>query len=139
MLLTALVWLGVCIFLLRVLGQAYVALYRPLALPPMGEWYSGLVPYGALLAGQIVLLMVLVVVAYDFTRQSGWFYVTDRTASGVLSLLGLAYAGAMLVRLGVRLARYPLRPWYSGRSIPIALHLVLTTILLVVARYPALA
>ena len=44
-----LMWACVVLFMFRVLGQVYVALYAPRWLPPMGEWYSGLLPYYLLL------------------------------------------------------------------------------------------
>ncbi len=37
------------LFLLRVLGQVLVAFFEVGPLPPMAEWYSGLVPYPVLL------------------------------------------------------------------------------------------
>ena len=45
-------------FLGRVAGQAVVALVAPAWLPPMEEWYSGLIPYPVLLPIQGVILAV---------------------------------------------------------------------------------
>ena len=48
-----LIWFCVAAFFVRVLSQVYVALYQPPWLPPMNEWYSGLIPYGVLLPALI--------------------------------------------------------------------------------------
>ena len=42
-----------CAFLGRVLGQVAVALLEPDWLPPMQDWYSGLLPYSILLLIQV--------------------------------------------------------------------------------------
>jgi hypothetical protein len=44
------------LFLLRVLGQALVFFAGVTALPPMSEWYSGLLPYPLLLPTQVAIV-----------------------------------------------------------------------------------
>ena len=52
-------WICVGLFLLRVLGQLEVVLIAPAWLPPMEQWYSGLLPYPLLLPAQILILMLM--------------------------------------------------------------------------------
>jgi len=128
-----LIWLCVAAFFVRVLSQVYVALYQPPWLPPMNEWYSGLIPYGVLLPAQILILLLMVVIAYDFTRADGFFCVTEPMSRSIITWLSAVYAASMTVRTLRRLAKYPLRPWYSGRSIPILLHFVLAFFLFLIS------
>ena len=68
-------------FFLRVLGQALVAADLAIFLPPMEEWYSGLVPYAALLPIQIVILGVQATISRDIWRGAGTF-ATPRPTVG---------------------------------------------------------
>ena len=56
---------------LRVLGQALVVFFDATFLPPMEEWYSGLLPYPYLLVSQFIIIGVSAIVAMDFTRCAG--------------------------------------------------------------------
>src|SRR6266849_6829304 len=49
-------WLLLGLFVLRVVGQMLVAFFRVSFLPPMGEWYSGLMSYPILLPVQWVII-----------------------------------------------------------------------------------
>ena len=53
-------WLFTVLLLGRVLGQLIVAWRAPAWLPPTEQWQSGLRPYPALVAGQAVVLMLMV-------------------------------------------------------------------------------
>lgn len=53
-------WALLFLFILRVVGQALVALGLAPFLPSMQAWQSGLLPYPALLASQIVLIALCV-------------------------------------------------------------------------------
>ena len=53
---------------LRVAGQVIVAVASPRWLPPMREWYSGLLPYQILLPVQIVFVLVMLRVTLDTGR-----------------------------------------------------------------------
>jgi hypothetical protein len=48
-------WVLALLFFFRVLGQALVAVFDSGFLPPMKEWYSGLLPYPILLPIQVMI------------------------------------------------------------------------------------
>src|SRR5437667_457556 len=60
-------------FVLRVLGQAVVAVTPVSFLPPMEEWYSGLLPYPILLPIQVVIVAAQVMVSRDIWNGAGVF------------------------------------------------------------------
>lgn len=116
------------LFVLRVLGQVVVALARPRWLPPMREWYSGLLPYRFLLPVQVVFIAAMAKMTFD-VRAGGVGWAAPRPGLGaVLVWLSFVYAAAMIVRLAVWLRRPPerRRAW-----IPIPFHLVLAAFLFV--------
>lgn len=75
--LAALLWTLLGLFILRVTGQVLVVFFSVTFLPPMQEWYSGLLPYEYLLPSQIVIIVLMVKICLDFTRGAGPF-VTPR-------------------------------------------------------------
>lgn len=123
-----LLWVLLALFVLRVVGQVVVALAHPRWLPPMREWYSGLLPYPVLLPVQGVFILAMTRMALDVGRAGvGW--AAPRPALGaVLVWLSFVYAGGMVIRLVVWLRRPPerRRAW-----IPIPFHLVLAAFLFV--------
>lgn len=70
---SALLWMLLTLFVLRVLGQFLVALGAAPFLPPMDEWQSRLLPYPLLLASQIVIIGVLAMVCMQLSRGRGYF------------------------------------------------------------------
>lgn len=128
-----LVWLCITAFFLRVFGQAMAAIYKPRWLPPMREWYSGIIPYGILLPAQLLVLQLMTILAYDFTRAEGALYVTSSRA--IVAGVSTIYAAVIAVRTVLRLVRVPLRPWYGGRTLPIILHWVLAFFLFLISGY----
>ena len=52
-------WALLALFCARVLGQLLVATSGVSFLPPMEEWFSGLIPYTRLLASQLVIIVLL--------------------------------------------------------------------------------
>ena len=129
-----LMWACVVLFLFRVLGQVYVAVYAPRWLPPMREWYSGLLPYYLLLPAQLVILALMIIVAYYYTREDGYLLVTSTLKGTVLIGLAMAYLSAMVSRYVITMARHPEQRWLGG-TIPIALHCVLAAFLFMVGSY----
>lgn len=105
-------------------------------LPPMEEWFSGFFPYPVLLALQGVIIALFAKIAPDFTwpERAGRFARGHPRIGCVLTLLGAAYLGVMLLRYGVRMSLFPRERW-TGGSIPIFFHWVLASFLLVVATY----
>lgn len=121
-------------FFLRVLGQALVAAGRAGFLPPMEEWYSGVVPYAALLPIQIAILGLQVAISRDIWRGSGPFAGARPATGRGLQWFSYAYVGVMLLRYVVTMTLYPERRWLSG-TIPIFLHWVLAAYLFTLGRY----
>jgi hypothetical protein len=124
------------LFLSRVIGQVEVVLLQPDWLPPMAAWYSGLIPYPALLPIQIVLLMMMALVAYDHARGYGIFWPSKRSTRVVLAWCAGLYAVAMAVRLIVTLSAKEGGLLESG-MIPVAFHWVLAGFLALLSAAPA--
>lgn len=103
-------------------------------LPPMEEWYSGLIPYPWLLLSQFFIILLCGKVCLDFTRRRGFFVVPRRRLGSGLITFGSLYFGAMEVRYVIRMSLYPDERW-TGGSIPIFFHWVLATFLLLVGFY----
>ena len=116
-------WLFTVLLLGRVLGQIIVALRAPRWLPPMEQWQSGLLPYPALLAGQALVLVLMVWISIDFSRAAG-FWVEPHPRLGRAAVWwSYLYAGAMAARYVIRMARRPDQRWLGG-TIPIVFHSV---------------
>jgi hypothetical protein len=130
---SAWLWLLAALFLARVLGQMAVAFAGVSWLPPMPEWYSGLLPYPVLLPTQWVILAVMAWLNLAATRRRGWCTVArPRLGRGLLAFAAL-YAAVMAVRYVVSGELHPERRWWPPGSIPIVFHFVLAGYLAVVA------
>src|SRR3989449_1015688 len=86
-------WFLLVLFCLRVAGQALVAAFAVPFLPPMRQWYSGVLPYPILLPVQILIIVLLAKVATDFTRRRGFFVVPRRTMGRLLQWSSYLYWG----------------------------------------------
>ena len=127
-------WILAFLFLLRVIGQALVAFLHVPFLPPMPEWYSGLVPYPILLPIQLAIIALLIKICLDFSRARG-FFVSLRPITGQrLRWLSYVCATSMVVRYVVTMALFPERRWFSG-TIPIVFHFVLAAYIYTVGHY----
>jgi hypothetical protein len=129
-----LLWILLFLFVLRVVGQLVVAIGWGWFLPPMPQWYSGLLPYRYLLPVQIVIIILYAEVCLSFTRGKGFLVAPRRRLGRALLMFGSLYFVGMLVRYAVTMAVYPERRW-TGGSIPIFFHLVLSAFILVLGRY----
>jgi uncharacterized protein len=130
----AALWLLLFLFVLRVAGQLLVFLGRAPWLPPMEEWYSGLIPYGPLVVAQIAIVVLYAKAALDLSGGRGYF-ATPRPGLGRgLLVFGSVYLAAMIVRYILRMSLHPEARW-TGGAIPIFFHWVLAAFLLVLARY----
>jgi uncharacterized protein len=114
-------WTLLGLFVLRVLGQGLVAFAGVQFLPPMQEWYSGLMPYEFLLPSQILLIVLMTWICIDFTRASGPFYAPRRLFAVYWLYFGWIYLAAMVGRF----------VWF-GLSIPVAFHWVLAAFMIAV-------
>ena len=116
-------WLFTVLLVARVLGQIVVVLWAPRWLPPMEQWQSGLLPYPALLVGQAVVLTLMFWISIDFSRRAG-LWVVPRPRLGLVTVWwSYLYAGAMVVRYIIRMARRPDQRWLGG-TIPMIFHTV---------------
>ena len=127
-------WALLGLFLLRVAGQALVAFLGVRWLPPMEQWYSGLLAYPYLLPAQLVILAVFGKVCLDFGRGHGWFVVTRPWFGRQVWWFGWLYLAGMIARYPLQMALHPEDRWL-GRTIPIVFHWVLASFLLVFARF----
>ena len=114
------------LFILRVVGQVVVALAHPRWLPPMREWYSGLLSYPVLLPIQIVFIAVMTRMTLGVAAGGTGWAEPSPGLGRVRVWLSWVYAAGMGVRFVVWLRRPPekRRAW-----IPIIFHLVLAAFL----------
>jgi hypothetical protein len=118
----------------RVLGQLLVALDAAPWLPPMNQWFSGLLPYPALLASQALIILLCGWISVDFTRGRGFWVKTRPFFARAMLVFAYIYLGAMLVRYPLRMALVPEARWF-GQTIPIFFHWVLVAFLVVFGRW----
>ena len=132
--------LGVLVFafFLRVLGQVLVAFFQVEFLPPMAEWYSGLVPYPVLLPIQLLILVVQAKISLDIWRGSGFFAIRRARAGNVLCGFSYVYFAAMVLRYVLTMSFYPERRWFTG-TLPIFFHWVLAAYLFVLGQFQVCA
>jgi hypothetical protein len=116
-------WLFTVLLFGRVLGQLVVVRFAPRWLPPFEQWQSGLLPYPVLVAGQAIVITLMVWISMDFSRGAG-FWVQPRPRLGRAALVwSYLYFGAMVARYIIRMARRPDQRWLGG-TIPIIFHCV---------------
>lgn len=132
--LAPLLWLLLVLFCLRVAGQALVAFLGVGWLPPMEEWYSGLVPYPLLLPAQLVIMALYGKVCFDFSRGRGASLAPRPSFRGWLWWFGWLYLAAMVARYVVRMTLVPEARWFGG-TIPIFFHWVLAGFILLFSRF----
>ena len=129
-----LLWLLSLLFLGRVLGQVLVAFFGVTWLPPMSEWYSGLLSYPLLLPAQIAILALMVVMNTGVQRGTGPLAsVSARVARGI-RIFSCVYFAGMVLRYALTMALVPERRWLGG-TIPIVFHWVLAGYLYVFSAH----
>lgn len=132
--LAALLWLLLALFVLRVVLQMLVAFVGVDFLPPMRQWYSGLMPYEYLLPSQLIIIALMVKICANFTRGAG-FFVSPRRFFAVYWLrFGYVYLAVMLARYPLQRALHPEARWYDG-TIPIVFHWVLAIFVILVGLH----
>ncbi len=127
-------WLFTVLLFFRVIGQIVVAIFAPRWLPPMEQWQSGLLPYPVLVAGQAVVLTLMVWIAADFSLGAGFFLQPWRAAARATLWFSYLYFGGMIVRYVIRMTRRPDQRWLGG-TIPIIFHSVVAAFLWTFATY----
>ena len=109
------------LFGMRVLGQLLVAVAAPPWLPPMGHWYSGVLPYRFLLPAQVALVSLMSFVTVEVAR-SGPLSGPNHTTATAIVWFSYVYASGMLLRA----THWTLTPAERrGVVIPIIFHFVL--------------
>lgn len=124
------------LFILRVLGQALVAVDAVGFLPPFEQWYSGLLPYPLLLPAQIAIIAIMLKIVRDFVRAEGYFVDLQPRTGTILRVLGCIYFLAMVVRYGWTMNARPELRWFTG-TIPIWFHMVLAAFVFTLGDYHA--
>jgi hypothetical protein len=122
------------LFVLRVLGQAVIAVRDVGFLPPFAEWYSGLLPYPLLLPAQIAIIVLMLKIVRDFARREGYFLELRPGTGHGLQGLGCLYFAGMLVRYVATMALHPELRWFTG-TIPIWFHMVLAAFIFTLGHY----
>ena len=122
------------LFACRVLGQLVVALADVAWLPPFERWYSGLMPYAALLPVQLAMIAVMLKIVWDFAREDGFFLRLGPRVGTILLWFSYLYALAMVVRYVVTMLLKPELRWFTG-TIPIWFHFVLAAFIYTLGRY----
>jgi hypothetical protein len=121
-------------FLLRVFGQALVACFQVSFLPPMEDWYSGVLPYPLLLPTQLVILTAQAWITRDLWRGAGFFAFRRPRVGRGLCWISYVYFAVMLLRYVLTMWWFPERRWLHG-TIPIFFHWVLAGYLFALGKY----
>lgn len=124
------------LFFLRVLGQALVVFFSVSWLPSAERWASGLIPYPALLAIQLVMLIGMARIVSDVWRCKGLFAETRMRLAGFLVAFSALYAASMLLRYVITMLLRPEMRWFGG-TIPIFFHFVLAAFLYTWGKFHA--
>ena len=122
------------LFCLRVAGQMLVAFAGVTFLPPMKEWYSGLLAYRYLLPAQFLIILLFSKICFDLFRGTGYFAIPRLRMGKSLTIFGIVYLLSMILRYVLRMSLYPEERW-TGGSIPIFFHWVLAAYVLVLASF----
>ena len=120
-------------FAARVLGQLLVAVFDVKFLPPMEAWYSGLIPYPALLAIQLVILAVQLEISRELWVGAGAVSVPRPVLGRALAWISVVYFLTMVGRYLVTSVVLP-EAGRFGDTIPIVFHWVLAGYLWVLSR-----
>ena len=122
------------LFAVRVLGHALVAIFGVTWLPPMQRWFSGLIPYPALLIIQLLMLLFMIKITNDIWRANGRFAIVRPHRSKFLKKLSAIYTGVMVSRYILTMVLRPEMRW-SGDLIPIIFHFVLAGFIFIIGDY----
>ena len=122
------------LFLGRVIGQVIVVVAQPSWLPPMEQWYSGVLAYRWLLLTQLLIIGGMAALIIGLLAGASWATGPYPALGAILVVVAYVYAGAMAVRYVVRMARRPDQRWLGG-CIPIVFHVVLATWLWVIGGF----
>jgi hypothetical protein len=119
-------WLLLVVFAFRVAAQPAALVFKDSFLPPFESWHGGVMPYGVLLASQLLILAALGWASWQFTTGD----VLPRRRLGVAALtFGGAYFCVMALRLVLGLTVLSHQRWFAS-PIPTTFHLALAAFVL---------
>ncbi|MCH7747399.1 MAG: hypothetical protein IH939_04800 [Acidobacteria bacterium] len=122
------------VFAARVLGQLLVAVFGIGCLPPMDAWYSGLIPYPALLPIQIAILAIQLEISWELWVGAGAVSVSRPLLGRVLTWVSLVYFLAIVARLVITSVTLPEAGRFGDIS-PTVFHWVLAASLWILSRH----
>jgi hypothetical protein len=122
------------LFALRIFGQILVEFFNVRWLPPSDAWASGLIPYPILLAIQLGMLVGMLKIVLDVSRECGYFAVKRPSRARFLIGFSAVYAVAMALRYVLTMIFFPEMRWLGG-AIPIFFHFVLAAFLFTWGRF----
>jgi hypothetical protein len=126
-------WLGwlSAAFVVRVVAQPLALVVDTPYLPRFDAWHSGALPYPALVASQVAILVWLAGTAARVRRGT----LTRRRRFGTwLLTLGAVYATSMVARLVLGVTMFRDVRWFAS-PVPTLFHLVLAAYLLVYGHF----
>lgn len=110
------------LFCFRVVAQLLQRYLELSFLPPFDAWQSGAVPYGVLLASQILILYFCIWILWRIlsnrilpSRRQGWIFF----------VIGLIYFMTMIARLAIGLTGLSEHHWFHS-YLPTLFHFVLS-------------
>lgn len=127
-------WLLMFLFACRVAGQAAVAFLGVTWLPPMSEWYSGLLEYPLLLPSQLMILALMLTMNLGVQAQRGPLATVSERAARFVRGFAFIYFAAMVLRYALTMYLVPERRWFGG-TIPIFFHWLLALYLYLWAHH----
>lgn len=119
------------LFCFRVLAQLLQRYLTIPFLPSFDAWHSGAVPYGALLASQILIIAFYARILQRITMNR---MQASRTQGWIFFFLGLIYLIVMVMRLLIGLTGLSDHYWFRS-YLPILFHFVLSSYLIVVGNF----
>jgi hypothetical protein len=122
------------LFALRILGQLLVALFDVSWLPPMEQWFSGVIIYPLLLVIQLLMLVLMCRITKEVWLGIGFFAERRGHWSEFLKRFSMVYAGSMVLRYLLTMTLQPEMRWFGG-VIPITFHFVLAAFIFILGDY----
>ena len=124
-------WLLLVAFAFRVAAQPATLVFKDSFLPPFESWHSDLLPYGVLLASQLLILAILGWSSWRFTTGD----VVPLRGLGVAALaFGGLYFGAMALRLILGFTLFSDRQWFTS-LLPTLFHFVLAAFVMLFGHF----
>jgi len=124
-------WLLLVVFAFRVAAQPAALVFKDSFLPPFESWHGGVMPYGVLLASQLLILAALGWASWRFTAGD----VVPRRRLGVAALtFGGVYFCVMALRLMLGLTLFSDQRWFASR-VPTLFHLVLAAFVMLFGHF----